>query len=91
MFYPLPISPFRFLATLPVRDLDWRVGGAGDGGALPGEEEDDAAVGGGRVEEAHVGGGVVVREDDVDARRGAHDVWYFLSRLVELCFFQILK
>ena len=64
-----------------MRDLGGRVGGAGDGRALPGEEEDDAAVGGGRVEEPHVGGGVVVREDDVDARRGAHDVGHLLDRV----------
>lgn len=44
-----------------------RVGGAGDGVALPGEEEDDSAVRGGGVDEAHLGGSVVAGEDDMDA------------------------
>jgi hypothetical protein len=50
-----------------------RVGGAGDGVALPGEEEDDAAVRGRRVEQTHFAGRVVVRERDVDSGGGLYD------------------
>ncbi|GKT57296.1 hypothetical protein ColTof3_04635 [Colletotrichum tofieldiae] len=55
------------------RDGRGLVRGAGDGVALPRQEEDDAPVGRGGVDEAHLGRAVVAGQDHVDARGRGDD------------------